>query len=189
MNTIESFIAETELSQYFKNFKKDIVEQFPQLSVEEGFLIWHYTASGYVRLNEGLRNGSKDQYILEYESYLNQALSKLPPFIGLSYRGEPMSAERLNNYESYFKNGEDITMLCFYSSTNIRRIAEKEFANRNSDNKVVFRINGKEGRKIEKLAHILLDNEKEILFKSKTTFSITNIGKEGKYIYIDLIEM
>ena len=193
MNTIDKFIEHPFLSNLFVNFNINIANKITHLSVEEKFLIWHYTGLGYENLNNQLRKHTQDGFYLNFEKHLNDSLDKLPSFGGFSYRGEMMSKSELVLYQSALDNGNDLTMLCFYSCSSENSIAQ-DFANnrasRKADHNVIFNIIGFSGKNVESLSQH--PEEREILFKSKTRFLVEDIRMpkyKKSYTYIDLREI
>jgi len=61
------------------------VEQY-KLSKKESLAIIGYTGSFYKQLNKALRNGDVTPKVSRYETLLNSALNKMPPFKGVTYR-------------------------------------------------------------------------------------------------------
>ena len=187
MNTIESFIKETELSTSFSRYnRKETTSN--ELSLEEEFLIWHYTGGGSDSLNKALRDNTHDEYFKFYEHYLNKALNKLSTYEGDSYRGQKnISSEELELYEKAKDSNKAIKIFCFYSTTTALQVARNKFMKPSNHQKTFFTIAGKRGRKVEKLSQH--PEEKEILFQSQSFFWVREIYEERKVIYIELEEV
>jgi len=187
VNTIEDFIQEKELSSSFLRYKKQ-KPIFNELSLEEEFLIWHYTGGGSDSLNKALRDNTNDEYFKNYEYYLNEALSKLPTYEGDSYRGQKnISNEEIDLYTMAKDSNKAIKIFCFYSTTTSQQVARNKFMKPSNYQKAFFTVTGKKGRKVEKLSQF--PEEKEILFQSQSFFWVKEIYEERKVIYIELEEV
>lgn len=138
-----------------------------KLSKKESLAIIGYTGSFYKQLNKSLRNGDLTPKISRYETLLNSALNKMPPFKGVTYRTiGKLSKKDLSKYLV----GAIVTESFFVSSSELEKV-------NGFSGKVQFIINGKNGRKIADLS--LYPHEKEVLFKSKSRFIVTRVSKKG----------
>ena len=156
------------------------VEQY-KLSKKESLAIIGYTGSFYKQLNKALRNGDVTPKVSRYETLLNSALNKMPPFKGVTYRTiDKLSKKDLSRYLV----GAIVTESFFVSSSELEKVD-------GFSGKVQFIINGKNGRKIADLS--LYPHEKEVLFKSKSRFIVTSVTEKGllwrKIITIELQEI
>lgn len=110
--------------------------------------------------------------LLAQEQLMNQALDKLPIYKSdeMLYRIEDLTERQISDY---YKVGEEITNKHFTSSTyDIDAIAG---AMRERSYTIMVHIIGKTGKKIEDIS--TLGKEKEILFKSNTTFLVEKISR------------
>ena len=156
------------------------VEQY-KLSKKESLAIIGYTGSFYKQLNKALRNGDVTPKVSRYETLLNSALNKMPPFKGVTYRTiDKLSKKDLSRYLV----GAIVTESFFVSSSELEKVD-------GFSGKVQFIRNGKNGRKIADLS--LYPHEKEVLFKSKSRFIVTSVTEKGllwrKIITIELQEI
>lgn len=179
---IEELIGKTDFNLANDKLVRSAVqvEQY-KLSKKESLAIIGYTGSFYKQLNKALRNGDVTPKVSRYETLLNSALNKMPPFKGVTYRTiDKLSKKDLSRYLV----GAIVTESFFVSSSELEKV-------NGFSGKVQFIINGKNGRKIADLS--LYPHEKEVLFKSKSRFIVTSVTEKGllwrKIITIELQEI
>jgi NAD:arginine ADP-ribosyltransferase len=156
---------------------KHIGTTITQLTDHEKVLVYKYTLDAYEDLNEDLRAGKES----EFELYLNAVLVKLPDFKDLVYRGSALSKAQIARYQTALEQKEKLTELGFTSASKSRQVAEM-FSKGNT----IFRIISKTGKAIEELSFHGVQspqNEKEVLFRSKTNFKVLGVKEEnGKFL-------
>jgi len=130
-----------------------------------------------------LRDGKNKKYA----KHLNSALDKLPNHKGMVYRGTKLSKSQLEKYKQSLKNATTITEKPFTStSTSIST------ANQYSKANTIFTIFSQTGKKIEDYTYYGKthpQNEKEVLFKSNTTFKVLHIDESDSTTKIFLEEI
>jgi hypothetical protein len=153
------------------------------LSFHEKTLVYKYTLDAFEDLNEDLRAGKMP----EFELYLNYILGKLPNFKDVVYRGCVLSKAQINRYKTAVEKKEPLVELGFTSASKSRQVAEM-FSKGNT----IFRIISKTGKSIEALSFHGIQsplNEREVLFKSRTSFKALGLKDENSKIIITLEEM
>lgn len=147
-----------------------------QLSNYEKAIVYKYSENDYEDINERLRK-SKGIDIDDFGTILSLCLEKLPDYKQLCYRAVELNTSEIKRYIDAFKNSKKITEYSFVSCSTSRLIAMQFRHN------VLFRIQSKKGKDIQEIAKFGLgnQNEKEILFKFNSQFSILNIesGQNG----------
>lgn len=155
----------------------------PELSLEEKAIIYKYTNDGYY-VNETLRE-SHGEKSLPFANHLNTALSKLPSYNSVVYRGLEFTSSRLEKYRVAFKKNEPIIEHSFTSTSANRRIALQYGT-------LILRIFSKTGKFIENISKFGIDsplNEREVLFTKGTQFFVLDIKDETPYFIITLEEI
>jgi hypothetical protein len=155
----------------------------PELSIEEKAAVYGYTRSQWETLNKHLRAkysgefvGRSEQvnYLNEYESLLNISLSKMKSvYSGEVYRGSMLSEKDLGGYvvgKTKIENG--------FFSTSSKPGAQ-------FPGNTMFIINSKGGKELLGLSS--RQEEREVLFPSRTSFTVKKKEKKGEttYIYLD----
>jgi len=179
VRTLEQFVNDRLKSSFDEFQQSSIGTNITELDQYEKTLIYHYTIGGYEDLNENLRDNKDD----EYEVHLNNALEKLPDFKDLVFRGRKLTLKQLQIYKDAEKNNTDIIYKSFLSTSTSSAVANL-FGN------TIFIIKSKTGKNIEALSYygINSQNEREVLFKSKTKFKVLEIKKVNDYFEITLKE-
>ena len=145
----------------------------PELSA----MIRIYSGGVYFNLNKSLRKVILNDDIIAMQRVLDKALDALP----ISkynknefnlYRSIYLKEDEINKL---FKEGGEFTDKGFFSTTHSYE-AHIEFLKDNPFHNVIFKVQGKNGKLIDELA--MLTHEREILFKSGTTFDILKIKNE-----------
>lgn len=146
------------------------------LTIHEEAIIMFYTTSAYETINKALRGliYLKREYI-SFERLLNKALGKLPNSIyngseHILYHSVEMSEELMQKL--FLGKTEYIEKAFFSTSYDYTKFLENWFQYEPSHN-VIFKIQGKNGKLVETISDI--ENEAEVLFKSKTNFEIVRI--------------
>lgn len=147
-------------------------------------------------INRRLRNGTEDEYVDVASRLISQALSKLPKYEGVVYRGEAMS---MNKLQERFLNhiGEVVSDKGFVSSSRYTDTPMKFVSHGGipkSDKRAIFEIHSKNGRDISRISEFNgifnPENQHEILFDKGTKFLVLpdyKIDSSGNY-RIKLIE-
>jgi len=146
------------------------------IPMEYEAMIKLYTGSVYRGLNKALR-GLGEELTKEYKAMqkvLDEALSKLP--ISEYNKGTLLRSARFSEAEinKLFRKGKTFIDKGFFSSTYSEEVLIQWMKTQTEDN-VIFRIYGKNGKLIEQAS--LLPNEMEVLFKSGTEFVVENVGR------------
>ncbi|WP_456299183.1 ADP-ribosyltransferase [Mycobacterium parmense] len=121
-----------------------------------------YTGTGYIDLNEALRNEALDASLYARVEALNNALSKLPPYEGPVVRGTNLPSEVLAQY----RPDEYIIEKGFMSTTRDPGVAQSPAFAGN----VEFRIASFTGRDVS--PYSMFPTEQEVLFPSHTRFLV-----------------
>lgn len=151
-----------DLEAILKSNRKNYL---PQISNHAKAVIYAYSERG------------PDIFSKDHLKFLNFALSKLPDYKGICYRG--IKKESINKYLDALKNRTEIRETGFTSSSKSLNIA------RQFSNEIVLTILSKKGKEIEKIAKFGIDdsqNESEVLFLQNTFFKVIRIDEvENKY--------
>nr|WP_159780339.1 ADP-ribosyltransferase [Flavobacterium sp. 9AF] len=152
---------------------KKVPHVFPNLLTleEEAVLRYYTTNAGYKNLNRSLRGEIEmTKEFRVQERLMNKALDKLPNYesSSLLYRIEYLSESQI---EKYYKINEIVTNKHFTSSSYDPDAIGK--AMRKRAYTVLIRIESKNGKLIEPISTLQI--EKEVVFKSKTTFFVKDI--------------
>jgi hypothetical protein len=158
--------------------------EYPQLTTYEKAVIYKYSDDGYKKVNEYLRK-SKGKTFNDFANHLNNALTKLPNFEGLVYRKVYLTNDEITRYKINLKNNKPLREYPFISATKSRLIAMNFEGTTEYEPNCLFRIQTKTGKEIDKIAKF---DEKEVLIKPNTTFSVLEIKKELNYTLITLEE-
>lgn len=146
-------------------------------------------------INRRLRNGTEDEYVNVASRLISQALSKLPKYEGVVYRGETMSIKKLQ--ERFLDHIGDVVSDKGFISSSLYMDAPMKFISHagipKNHKRVIFEIQSKNGRNISKISEFngifTLENQHEILFDKRTKFLLPSIPEERNgIIYIKLIE-
>jgi hypothetical protein len=175
METIEEYVKsiKTVADEFRKSGKQGA---YNELSFEEKVIIYAYSDNYYEDLNEQLRD-SKGTKLKPFGHYLRTALSKLPNYVGLVFRGVDMDNSSLQRYQ------EDaiITEYSFLSTSQDPKIADQFKKN------VFFTIFSDTGKVIEKVSKRPIEHE--VLFVNNTEFKVLDVTKEGNSTLITMEEI
>jgi hypothetical protein len=152
------------------------------LTNEEKALIYKYSNDGFY-VNERLREG--EQKKIPFAEYLDFALSKLPDYEGVIFRGAKLSQMQIVRYQVASDNDSIVFNPSFLSCTLKRSIA-RQFGT------VIFEIYVKNGKLIETFSKFGIDsnqNEREVLLRKSSKFLITGVEKEDNYTIITAEEI
>jgi hypothetical protein len=169
-----------ELEAINNSNRKSYCEELDEF---EKAIIYYYTEEGYESLNETLRNGEP---ITELGEFLNYSLSKLPDYRLLCYRTMICSKLELKKYYKAF-NDNSIVLESSFLSCSKSKLLSLQFSE-----SPLFVIKSKRGKEIEKIAKFGIDsgqNEKEVLFRSNSSFKVLDIKEENNKIVITLEEV
>lgn len=146
-------------------------------------------------INRRLRNGTEDEYVDVASRLISQALSRLPKYEGVVYRGETMSIKKLQ--ERFLDHIGDVVSDKGFISSSLYMDAPMKFISHagipKSHKRVIFEIQSKNGRNISKISEFngifTLENQHEILFDKGTKFLVKKRRIEGDGTYrIILVE-
>lgn len=139
-----------------------------------------YTVDYYKNLNHSLRIGKLEKNTKQYAEILNNALDKLPSHKGIVYRSirGGLSERDLERYQV----GEVVKEEMFTSTSTLTSEQLPFF-----DGGVKFEIKSKNGKKIDHLS--MVDFEKEVLFKSGSTFRVKSKTENRGVITIKMEEI
>lgn len=173
-----------ELSQKEKYEKGAKVEEKLKklgLSSEEVESLVDYTGSGYKDINESLRKGTVSPETQNKVNNINNALSKLPDYIGSVHRGIKIP-DNIENLIKEWGKGGILNMDSFTSTSTSDKVAA-------SFGGVRMEIKSKSGKDISGISEFG-EGESEILFKTGAKFKISDIevkrGKSGNILTVDL---
>lgn len=118
-------------------------------------------------INRRLRNGTEDEYVDVASRLISQALSRLPKYEGVVYRGETMSIKKLQ--ERFLDHIGDVVSDKGFISSSLYMDTPMKFISRagipKSHKRVIFEIQSKNGRNIYNP-----QNEMFQRFKTKCSF-------------------
>lgn len=146
-------------------------------------------------INRRLRNGTEDEYVDVASRLISQALSRLPKYEGVVYRGETMSIKKLQ--ERFLDHIDDVVSDKGFISSSLYMDTPMKFISHagipKSHKHVIFEIQSKNGRNISKISEFngifTLENQHEILFDKGTKFLVKKRRIEGDGTYrIILVE-
>ena len=146
-------------------------------------------------INRRLRNGTEDEYVNVASRLISQALSKLPKYEGVVYRGETMSIKKLQ--ERFLDHIGDVVSDKGFISSSLYMDTPMKFISHDgipkNHKRVIFEIQSKNGRNISKISEFngifTLENQHEILFDKGTKFLVKKRRVEGDGTYrIILVE-
>lgn len=146
-------------------------------------------------INRRLRNGTEDEYVDVASRLISQALSRLPKYEGVVYRGETMSIKKLQ--ERFLDHIGDVVSDKGFISSSLYMDTPMKFISHagipKSHKRVIFEIQSKNGRNISKISEFngifTLENQHEILFYKGTKFLVKKRRIEGDGTYrIILVE-
>ena len=146
-------------------------------------------------INRRLRNGTEDEYVDVASRLISQALSRLPKYEGVVYRGETMSIKKLQ--ERFLDHIGDVVSDKGFISASLYMDTPMKFISHagipKSHKRVIFEIQSKNGRNISKISEFngifTLENQHEILFDKGTKFLVKKRRIEGDGTYrIILVE-
>ena len=172
----------SELNEIRNTFRNT---ELTMLSDYEKAIIYKYTDDGYESINEILR-ASSGKVNNKFGTLLNKALGKLPNYSLLCYRTAKLSSLEKNKYIYAYRSKTSITEHSFVSCTKSKLLAMM-FRPFN----VLFTIHSKYGKEIENIAKFGINsgqNEKEILFKNNSNFSVLNITTDNDGTLLIIME-
>lgn len=146
-------------------------------------------------INRRLRNGTEDEYVDVASRLISQALSRLPKYEGVVYRGETMNIKKLQ--ERFLDHIGDVVSDKGFISSSLYMDTPMKFISHagipKSHKRVIFEIQSKNGRNISKISEFngifTLENQHEILFDKGTKFLVKKRRIEGDGTYrIILVE-
>ena len=146
-------------------------------------------------INRRLRNGTEDEYVDVASRLISQALSRLPKYEGVVYRGETMSIKKLQ--ERFLDHIGDVVSDKGFISSSLYMDTPMKFISHagipKNHKRVIFEIQSKNGRNISKISEFngifTLENQHEILFDKGTKFLVKKRRVEGDGTYrIILVE-
>ena len=145
-------------------------------------------------INRRLRNGTEDEYVKVASRLISQALTRLPKYDSVVYRGETMSMKKLQ--ERFLDHIGDVVADKGFVSSSLYMDTPMKFISHDgipkSHKRVIFEIQSKNGRNISKISEFNgifnPENQHEVLFDKGTKFLVLDKDfKDGIYI-IKLVE-
>ncbi len=172
-------LARLRLTDEITIIKRDFSTVLTELSVEEKAVIYWYTNTGYLGINEILRE-SKGNTTPQLGHLLNIALSKLSTYNFFVYRGLRFTNSRIQKYKQALENETPIIEYGF-TSASTRLETASQFG------QIILTIFPKNGKSIENISKFV--NEKEVLFTKGSQFMVLDIKQENNYHFITLEEI
>ena len=178
----------TNIEKYFEDrlkdevciVRRDYLTVLPELNNLEKAVIYWYSDGGFIGINEILleSKGKKDSPLGEY---LDLALSKLPNFEGITFRGTDLSRSEIRKYQQAFDDKIIITEHSFLSTSRLRNKANQYRRT------VMFEIFSKNGKLVEKVSKFV--DEEEVLFRKNSNFRVLSIENKDSHVHIILREI
>lgn len=141
-----------------------------KLNPVEAAQVIAYSGAYYREVNKQLRAGVMTEEQFKFAKSLNDALGKMPPYVGVTRRGTTLS----NHEISLYKPGMIVEERGFMSSSKGTGFSGD----------VRFEIHGKTGRDIQKLSSH--PGEAEVLFRAGTRFRVKS--KVGTTITLEEVD-
>ena len=144
----------------------------PILTLEEKTIIYEYTSWEYLTVNPSLRE-SNGTNVSEFAQYLDIALSKLPNYKKVVYRGAELPEPVFDLIEHYFSGNNPMFLERGFFSTSQSKIIASSFSEA-----CLFEILSKTGKLIADIAKngtYSFESEQEVLFRKNTRFKILDI--------------
>ncbi len=179
MNELQKYVRE-RLKDELKIIQQGYTSVLHELNPEEKALIYWYSEGGYIGVNELLRD-SKGKKNTKLGEYLDIALSKLPNFRGITFRGTYLTNYEISKYQQALDVKAIITEHSFTSTSRVKNQADQYRKT------AMFEIFSKKGKLIEKGSKFV--KEQEILFRKDSQFHVLGIEKHDSYVYITLREI
>ena len=185
MRELEKYVQENFFDELEK-VRRDFSNEFPRLTDAEKTIIYKYTDDDFtfIGINQTLRR-SEGLIVDDFAKYLDFALSKLPNYNQITYRGTELDEKDVEKYIKSYQNGTILTEFGFFSTSRDRMIAE-------SYGDIFFKVFGKRGKSIEKISKFgagYLENEEEVLFRKNTPFKVFNMSKSRSHTIFHLLEI
>ncbi len=158
----------------YRGYHEDMIKDYEKRGVnykkygltdDEAVVLWAYTQSLHEDLNDSLRSGKNIEYPLV--EAMERAISKLPKYKGVVYRGLGLDEEEI---DAIIKTGVHIDE--GFMSTSISQYVAKEFIGN-----VLLKIYTKRGREIGELSNI--PSEQEVIFNKDAEFIIREVHKDN----------
>jgi hypothetical protein len=182
MRELEKYVH-ARLEDELRKVRRDFATAMPELSDEVKAIIYKYTDDAFI-VNDTLRE-SKGQKITPYAKHLDTALSILPDYKNIVFRGVRNTASRLKKYQNAFESRETIIEYGFTSASTKKEIA-REYGT------IILQIFSKRGKLIQNISKFGSKsgtNEFEVLFRYSTSFNVLEIIENGIYTFIQLEEI
>lgn len=132
----------------------------------------------YVQVNTDLRNGDPDSAeTIKWVTSMRQALSHLPKYEGISFRGARLTKERIEKYYTAGQRAQDLafisTSLTPSTAFNFAKLHDNVIGDKEEESKIniVFVIKGHTGRPVSQFGNMHA-HENEILFANGTPFKV-----------------
>jgi len=168
---------------FFGTLKSDQIATAARLGMTEPEvrMIGSYTEGMYRPLNMHLYGREDLTGGKAAERLLNTALRKVPSYDGYVYHGqvEKYAMTYIRQLEKYGT---------FESEAFISASTEKGVAKDFSEGGIVFKIKSKTGKKLGKLSYFA-EEEKEVLFRSKSRFKFIRKYKEDNIDFVEIEEI
>lgn len=131
----------------------------------------YYEVNGMLRGTADFTDKQRKRYTEEAE-FTSAALSALPSYNGMVYRGANLSQDIIDKY----KVGEVFTEKAFTSTSSKESVTDSFVAPEDAKRTVKYNIQSKKGKSIKEFSQV--PEEEEILFDSNTSFKV--LGKEER---------
>ena len=180
MTKLVAYVCKNYTRELDEVKNSEIANVFSDLSIEERTIIYKYTEDGYAGLNETLRHTTGKE-ITEFGRFLDKTISKLPDYVGITYRCVDLTDHELQKYFNAKTNNTILVEHSFISASKSKFIAYEYGRN------CQFRIISKTGKEIEAFAKYGShhpQNEKEILFHPNCKFKVLEITKNDQQTLI-----
>jgi hypothetical protein len=182
MKELEDFVHNRLAAEFDIVSRHKSNESISVLTNEEKTLIYKYTDDGFY-VNERLREDG--QIKIPFAEYLDFALSKLPDYQGIVFRGAKLTRIEIERHRAASKADTVLIYPSFLSCTLNKGIARK-FGT------VIYQIYVKNGKLIEKISKfdgVFNPNEYEVLLRKSSKLLITGFKEEDNYIIITAEEI
>lgn len=182
MRELEKYVH-ARLEDELRKVRRDFTNVMPELSDEVKAIIYKYTDDAFI-VNETLRD-SRGSKITPFAKHLDTALSTLPNYKNIVFRGVRRTGTRLKKYQNALENQEAIIEYGFTSASLKKEIA-REYGT------IILQIFSKSGKLIQNISKFGSKsgtNEFEVLFRYGTSFNVLEIIENDIYTFIQLEEI
>lgn len=153
------------------------------LNDNETNLMYNYSDRLYKTLNQEIYTGNKTDMTDFVVDRMNATMDKLKSYKGNTFRG--MNVDNAEQFVSQLESGETFRFDTFTSSSKDMNVVQDFLDSRKE--KVIFSIESKTGKEIDKLS--MVPEEQEVLFKAGTKFKFISKNKMGDTTYVKISEL